>query len=205
MTETLNYLEKSHILMDIQHLLLLIFWITYGLIHSVMASSVVKHYFHSKLRFSPALYRLFYNIVAFLGLAGLIFYQFSIKTTQLVAFQSWMWILFFIIFVPGVALMFDSIRKYFRQMSGLTNQQPVLVTEGPHRYIRHPLYAGTFLFIISLLILMPTLANLISVIVIISYTLIAIRFEEKKLVEQFGDVYKDYQQNVPMIIPRIKS
>jgi protein-S-isoprenylcysteine O-methyltransferase Ste14 len=33
------------------------------------------------------------------------------------------------------------------------------------------------------------------------YILIGVRFEERELVTSFGDVYREYQQRVPMLLP----
>jgi protein-S-isoprenylcysteine O-methyltransferase Ste14 len=68
--------------------------------------------------------------------------------------------------------------------------------------VRHPLYAGTFIFIWGLFILVPSLSLLISNTIITIYTLIGLRFEEQKLEKEFGDAYKTYKQKVPMIIPK---
>ena len=78
-----------------------------------------------------------------------------------------------------------------------------LLISGIHRYVRHPLYLGTFLFIWGLAILFPTLSLFISNLVITIYTLIGIKLEERKLVIEFGDQYRTYQQNVPKLIPKI--
>jgi protein-S-isoprenylcysteine O-methyltransferase Ste14 len=67
------------------------------------------------------------------------------------------------------------------------------------------LYLGTFIFAWGIFILYPTLSILIAVSIITIYTLIAIQFEEKKLVKEFGEVYKEYQRRVPMIIPRLSN
>jgi protein-S-isoprenylcysteine O-methyltransferase Ste14 len=72
---------------------------------------------------------------------------------------------------------------------------------GIHRYMRHPLYTGTFLAIWGAWVLFPFLSLLLSNAVITGYTLLAIRLEEEKLVAAFGDDYKAYQQRVPKLLP----
>ena len=99
--------------------------------------------------------------------------------------------------------------KYFFQLSGLrslvreTKTNELMIT-GIHKYVRHPLYAGTFVFIWGLWVLLPSVALMISNFIITVYTLIGIGFEEKKLVNEFGEAYKKYMKEVPMIIPGFK-
>ena len=80
-----------------------------------------------------------------------------------------------------------------------------LYIAGLHRYVRHPLYLGTFIFIWGLWIVVPTLSLLIANAIITIYTLIAIPLEEKKLIKEFGDAYKRYTETVPRIIPRFRK
>ena len=79
-----------------------------------------------------------------------------------------------------------------------------LKIDGVHRYMRHPLYAGTILFVCGLFFILPYLNNFIAVVLLILYVLIGIYFEEKKLIKEFGSRYQDYMLNVPMLIPRFK-
>jgi protein-S-isoprenylcysteine O-methyltransferase Ste14 len=75
---------------------------------------------------------------------------------------------------------------------------------GIHRYVRHPLYLGTFLAIWGGFLMYPVLSLFVSNIVITLYTLIGIRFEEKKLVQEFGPAYEKYKEQVPKLIPALK-
>jgi len=63
---------------------------------------------------------------------------------------------------------------------------------------------GTFLFIWGLFIFMPYASLLISNLIITCYTLIGIRFEEQKLLREFGQPYEEYKKRVPKIIPSFK-
>jgi protein-S-isoprenylcysteine O-methyltransferase Ste14 len=79
----------------------------------------------------------------------------------------------------------------------------ILEQGGLHRYVRHPLYFGTLLFIWSLFFIYPYLNNLLACIVITGYTVFGAMLEEKKLVAEFGEKYVDYKKQVPMLIPGI--
>ena len=101
------------------------------------------------------------------------------------------------------------IQKYFISLSGLRSlinekSSDILMINGIHRYMRHPLYLGTFLFIWGLFLIQPYLSLLIANTIITVYTLIGIGFEENKLVEEFGEQYTQYKKNVPKLFPFIK-
>lgn len=105
--------------------------------------------------------------------------------------------------------MMISIFKYFVLLSGVktlyeVHPAPELKKDGIHRYVRHPLYSGTLLFIWGLFFVFPMLNNLIAVIMITAYVLVGISFEEKKLLREFGSSYSDYIAEVPMLIPNFK-
>ena len=94
-------------------------------------------------------------------------------------------------------------------MSGLAalrnkTEESFLVIDGMHRYVRHPLYFGTLVFVWALFLIYPFLNNLICCSVITVYTLLGTIMEEKKLLIQFGNEYRKYQREVPMLIPFTK-
>jgi len=80
-----------------------------------------------------------------------------------------------------------------------------LKVEGIHRFVRHPLYSGTILFVWGLFFVFPMLNNLIAVVLLTLYVLIGIGFEEKKLLKEFGRSYREYMSHVPKLIPYFKN
>ncbi len=86
------------------------------------------------------------------------------------------------------------------------DEQLTLRIEGPYKYSRHPAYFFSILF----LLFRPemNLSYISLLIAIISYFYIGTFYEERKLVEKFGEIYIDYQKRTPRIIPfkgRIKK
>jgi protein-S-isoprenylcysteine O-methyltransferase Ste14 len=77
-----------------------------------------------------------------------------------------------------------------------------LVVDGLHRYVRHPLYTSSL--IVLWLISPMTINRLAFDIGVTVYFIIGSIFEERKLVREFGDAYRDYQRRVPRLLPRLR-
>ncbi len=72
-----------------------------------------------------------------------------------------------------------------------------------YQFVRHPLYFGFLVAFWSTPLM--TVTHLVFAVLTTGYILTAIRFEEKDLVEHFGDSYHRYKKQAPMIIPFSKS
>lgn len=85
-----------------------------------------------------------------------------------------------------------------REYINLEFQVPFL-----YRYVRHPLYIGWLLAFWATPKM--TIAHLLFAVVTTVYIFMAIRVEEKDLIERFGEKYSIYRSKVPMIIPSFKK
>lgn len=104
-----------------------------------------------------------------------------------------------ILFAGGVALLAAAVRRFFRAGTPIEVHRPaaVLVTEGPYRFSRNPIYLGLALgyagvaiaanSLWALLLLIPTLA-------VIRYGVVA--REEVYLERRFGEEYRRYKASV---------
>ncbi|HEY0763782.1 MAG TPA: isoprenylcysteine carboxylmethyltransferase family protein [Pyrinomonadaceae bacterium] len=95
------------------------------------------------------------------------------------------------------------LRQVWRNLVGQPESELRFVTPGPYRLVRHPLYVG-WLFAFWMTPQM-TFAHLLFSIATTAYILLAIQFEERDLVREFGDTYKDYRRTVPMLVPSLKG
>ena len=114
---------------------------------------------------------------------------------------------YFLMFIGG-GMMAICIRKYFFNLSGVDvffkkkiSGSLTLEVNGLHRLTRHPLYLGTLLFAWGFFLAWPYPQHLIANVVMTIYVMIAIGWEEKKLVQEYGNAYKEYAEKVPRLIP----
>ena len=91
------------------------------------------------------------------------------------------------------------LRQVYLYLRGKPYTQLRFGTPTLYRHVRHPLYLG-WLFAFWATPTM-TIAHLVFAVATTAYIFVAIQFEEKDLMDQYGDDYKRYKQNVPMIVP----
>jgi protein-S-isoprenylcysteine O-methyltransferase Ste14 len=79
-----------------------------------------------------------------------------------------------------------------------------LVTAGPYRLVRHPIYSAMLGILIATGIGVSHWIGLLAGVVILSLgTWIRVRSEERLLRTEFGAAYDDYARRVPALVPRL--
>ena len=102
---------------------------------------------------------------------------------------------------------------YWRQLSIATlvgipelsqHRKGVLLRDGIYGVVRHPRYlsAGAGLLVDALIV--NHLGLYILLLSAVPPGLVMLAFEERELVERFGDAYRAYQRDVPRLIPRAR-
>ncbi|MSU64512.1 MAG: isoprenylcysteine carboxylmethyltransferase family protein [Opitutus sp.] len=87
--------------------------------------------------------------------------------------------------------------------TSLPRGNATLVTTGPYRWIRHPMYSAALILVIATSLL--TASAVVAVGGVLMFGLLAARsrLEEKRLVEKFGDAYRAYQSRTGRFLPRL--
>jgi protein-S-isoprenylcysteine O-methyltransferase Ste14 len=87
----------------------------------------------------------------------------------------------------------------------VTRAEHSLVTTGPYQWVRHPFYvaAGSGFLAVSLM----TANWFVAITGSLAFILLVVRTrrEEDKLIERFGDEYRQYMQKTGRFIPRIRT
>lgn len=84
-------------------------------------------------------------------------------------------------------------------------QAPELVAAGPYRYVRNPLYLGSWFMLAAVAFLMPPTGALVVIPLITLFLLRLVLGEERFLAGEIGDPYRAYQRSVPRLFPRLRS
>jgi protein-S-isoprenylcysteine O-methyltransferase Ste14 len=194
--------------MGLRLLILSFFFILYAVLHSLLASLPVKAWVRRV--FGPAAnrwYRLVYNGVAVLTLVPL-FPLLALWPDQTLSSvpAPWRWLMVGgqILALVGLLVSFWQFDPfYFVGLTQLVARQPAesgsLKVVGLHRWMRHPLYSFSMLF----LWLTPVMSvNLLTLYLLCTlYFYIGSIHEENRLTAEFGQAYRNYQSCVFRFIP----
>jgi len=86
----------------------------------------------------------------------------------------------------------------------LTKQHHELVTEGPYRWVRHPLYAVGILLLLSLsLVAANWFIGGLTLAAVPLFSLVIIPREEENLIAKFGNDYERYRRRTGRLLPRL--
>ncbi len=106
------------------------------------------------------------------------------------------------VFVLGLGLAVWA-RVYLGRNWGMPmtrKDEPELVTSGPYRKVRHPIYSGIILAMVGTTVAV-SLYWLVAVVVLGGYFLYSAVVEERNMTRTFPDSYPDYKRSTKMLIP----
>lgn len=205
-------------------MLILLAVAAYGCMHSLLAARWVKS-FAARLLGEPSRrgYRLAYNALAVIALLpilalpardpGRLLYVFPWPWAGLALFGQGLALL------GGIAALWHTDLLHFlglRQIlenpkppssqpstTGAEARPPRLVVHGLYRRVRHPLYS--FLLVFLWLTPVMTTSLLALDLGLSAYLVVGSAFEERRLVAEFGEAYREYQRRVPRLVPFVRA
>lgn len=178
-------------------------------LHSLLASNRAKA--AARRRLGPAAdrsFRLLYNLIGVLTLLPVLGIPALLPGAMLYAFPApWATVAFILQFLALLLILvglmqtgvlgFLGIEQLVRSNPGAA---PPLQVAGLYAWVRHPLYSAGLAFIwLTPIMTASTLALFLGLTL---YIYIGSIFEERRLVSEFGEPYREYQRRVPRLIPR---
>jgi protein-S-isoprenylcysteine O-methyltransferase Ste14 len=96
--------------------------------------------------------------------------------------------------VAGVLLMYWTLTNLGKNLTDTvaTRQEATLVTRGPYRWIRHPFYVTAALLMLAAALLSANLLIALAGATVIVLLVLRTPKEEQRLVEKFGEDYRQY-------------
>lgn len=196
--------------MSANNLFIALLWILWCALHSALITKTVTDYAKRKLGIQYRFYRLFFNIISLVTLAPLLYYSVSHKGPLVFRWDGPLLIIKYLLLLGGLFLFAAGARHYSLwqffgihqirtgQTGSALSENAVFDTTGILGIIRHPWYTGGIMVIwASDIYLLSLLNNTILSI----YFVIGTLLEERKLIIEFGDSYREYQKNVSMLVP----
>ncbi len=94
---------------------------------------------------------------------------------------------------------FIGLRQIECHFGGKTYSQSPFQTPSIYKYIRHPIMLGTLIFFWASPLM--TLGHLLFAVGMTAYTVIGVYYEEKDLIDLYGDEYREYMRKAGMFFP----
>lgn len=186
-----------------EYLWLAIGWVVYFVIHSLLATHEVKDFAYS-YGLSAQKYRLFYNVFALLTLVPVLLLSMNIQPAYVFSPGQILKLAGLILAGYGVVIAMKAFKNYdgraFLGIGPMRHEE--FKSGGMLKYVRHPVYAASILILIGYFLFDPKLSTLLSVSMLILYFMIGSRFEERKLIREYGEDYRQYMKKTPMLIPK---
>jgi methanethiol S-methyltransferase len=198
--------------MQSDYLKLALWWAAYCAIHSWLISMSATRLFQRALGTGYRFFRLFFNIFSLSTLVLLVLYSNSPRFQSSILFAwsgNWRFLRYSLVLVAVVLIVSGALHYSMSQFIGLqqirSNQPSGALTKsgdfdasGVLGIVRHPWYVAVFLLLwASELNIGAVIIN----IVLSAYLVIGTLLEERKLVCEFGDKYREYKDTVSMFIP----
>ena len=193
-----------------KYFLLCALWFLWCFLHSWLVSTGTSAWFKKRLGKKYAFYRIFYNLFALITVLPLLYWQHTLTGQIVIPLSPDLMIfkyaafIFSIMVIAGAFFTFDVWEFAGIRKKGARDQQrekePVIRKHGLYGIVRHPMYLGGIIFLAASMINAPS-PQLLGYSILFIYMIIGTVREDRRLARELGKMYRDYQKEVPMIIP----
>ena len=112
------------------------------------------------------------------------------------------WYIRIIIGIPLVVGGIQLSRLGVNIVFGEQRKKLMVIRSGVFGWVRHPVYVGMLVFFLGFVVISFSILALVVWLVMVVFYVFLSWYEEQLLVEKLGDAYRQYQKEVPMMLPR---
>lgn len=192
--------------------LLIISWALWCFLHSFFAATKTTAWARSRLGTAFAFYRIIYNVFSFVTILPLLYWQHQIPGPAVIELSPFLMIFKYAAMILSATVVAGSFFSFdtgeflgIRQIAS-KNRKPsthaVISKNGFYGVVRHPMYLGGCIFFCALMMNAPP-AQFAGYGILAIYMIIGTTREDRRLARELGDVYREYQKEVPMLFPRV--
>ncbi len=180
--------------------------------HSILISPFMTGYMQTRFPGYDSWYRLFYNSFSLITLIAPVYCMVVIKSGPVFSWEGVMQVPRFTLLLIALILFREGSKKYdlglflgIKQLKAgrghslLSDEEPFVPT-GVFGIIRHPWYAGSLLLVWSGLTVY-TAVTMITASILSLYLVTGTFLEERKILVEYGERYRNYQKDVSMLFP----
>ncbi len=187
----------------------------FGFTHTVMASLGFKRKLAEKIGDKIAFYRMFYTLFSTVEFFAILYVIPKINITVYDLQFPFDVIVYAVQFAAFLALVWTGLSFDWKEFVGISqiiryfkgeykieelDEKPEFRISGPFKYMRHPVYFFSIIFLGARPQMDVTYLTLFIAGTI--YFIVGAYFEEKKLIKIFGETYIRYKQEVPFMFPK---
>jgi len=140
-------------------------------------------------------------------MAGLVTYMINpaLMAWSSVALSNWLRWSGVVIGITGGLLLAVTFKTLGKNLTDtvVTRAAHTLVTRGPYRWVRHPFYLATALAVVANTLVTANWFLALTGGITFGLLVLRTRIEEEKLIERFGDDYKEYMKRTGRLLPRL--
>lgn len=193
------------------YIFLALSWAMFYSLHTILAASKLKRILEVKLGNAYKWYRLFYSFLSIILFLGIVIQSLFIPNQILLPKSPFLIYIGYMLAALGTIIALKASKQISLSSFLGTNPNHLsktgekLIISGWYSRMRHPLYLALILIFLGYFFVAGTITSGIHLFCLLIYLPFGIYYEEQNLIRLFGNEYRDYQQKVPSLIPRLKK
>jgi protein-S-isoprenylcysteine O-methyltransferase Ste14 len=193
-----------------KYLLLCILWITWCFLHSFFTNTETTIWFRERLGSKFVYYRICYNLFSLVTVLPLLYWQGTIEGPVVIPLSPVLEMIKLTAVLSSIAVIAGSFFSFdtgdflgTKQLGKKEEKKEVVISKhGFYGIVRHPMYFAGVIFFVAMMT-DARLSQFLGYFILAVYMVIGTFREDRRLANELGDIYRKYQKEVPLLLPKI--